>query len=430
MRNFTLVFCAVLLSAGAFAQATPTATLTPSVTPAGGSNFGASVAISGSTVATPSFTLINGQGASVIFVFTKPSSVAWTNMTQSATLVALPGDSITGTVAMNGDGSVIVSSGTQGVYVFLKPQGGWQGTVNPSALLTPGPAPKSWVTQGDLGPVAINAQGTTIIAGASNAGYAEHRSGGVKVPASSLVGAAYIFVQPQGGWANMTATAKLTASDGVAGDRFGTTVSISANTVAVGATGVSNFTGAAYLYNRPATGTWLSTEHFRSRFAIAGEQAKNLFGFSLAIGNSGALVAIGDAQGCAVSNPGHAFVYAQPAHSGWPAAPIPTAILTPSDISGGGCFGWVSVGESAGNQVVIVGATNTGADQITGSAYTFTEPNGGWINMSLPASMVGLSGSVYFGYSSDIGGRTFAIGAPDTEVNGVNNTGAVYLFSN
>jgi len=431
MRNRVLAFAAFLsLSVGAFAQATPTAVLT-AAKPVQNAELGRAVAMSGSTVATPGLIQISQeQLESVIFVYTKPSAASWTNMTQNATLVA-PGDTFNQSIAMNGDGSIIVSSGTQGAYVFVRPQGGWQGTVNPSALLTPGPAPKPWVLQGGLGGVAINSQGNTIIAGAPGAGYAEHRSGGVKIPASPFIGAAYMFVEPDGGWANMTATAKLTASDGAANDRFGTTVGISANTVAIGALGVSSFTGAAYIYNRPATGKWVSTEHFRSRLAVASEQPNDRFGLFLSIGNSGALVTVGDIEGCAASNPGHAFVYARSAHSGWAAAPSPAAVLTPSDISGEGCFGRVSVGESEGSQVVVVGAPTAGGDNQPGAAYVFAEPGNGWVDTSAAASFS--PGNVPFatlGYASSVGGRTFAISGPNADQNGVSEAGAIYLFSN
>ena len=52
---------------------------------------------------------------------------------------------------------------------------------------------------------------------------------------NSHQGAAYVFTEPGSGWANMTQTAKLTASDGAADDDFGYSVSISGNTVVVGA---------------------------------------------------------------------------------------------------------------------------------------------------------------------------------------------------
>ena len=61
------------------------------------------------------------------------------------------------------------------------------------------------------------------------------RSAAATVGTNSHQGAAYVFTEPGSGWANMTQTAKLTASDGAAGDYFGSSVSISGNTVVVGA---------------------------------------------------------------------------------------------------------------------------------------------------------------------------------------------------
>ena len=71
-------------------------------------------------------------------------------------------------------------------------------------------------------------------------------------------GAAYVFTEPGSGWANMTQTAKLTASDGAADDRFGDSVSISGNTVVVGApnatVGGNSGQGAAYVFTEPGSG--------------------------------------------------------------------------------------------------------------------------------------------------------------------------------
>ena len=44
------------------------------------------------------------------------------------------------------------------------------------------------------------------------------RSADATVGANIGQGAAYVFTEPASGWANMTQTAKLTASDGAAGD--------------------------------------------------------------------------------------------------------------------------------------------------------------------------------------------------------------------
>jgi len=433
MRNRAVAFLTFLsLSVGAFGQTTPTAVLT-AANPIQGAALGYYVAMSGSTVATTAMTRVSGKIVNAGFVYTKPAAAAWTDMTQSALLVP-PDDNLVGPIAISGDGSIIVATSEQeGVYVFVRPAGGWQGMVNRIARLTFGPAPKPWVNQGNAQYVAINAKGDTIVAGAANAGYLEHRSGGVDVPASPNRGAVYIFTEPVGGWADMTATAKLTSSDAAANDYFGSPVSISANTVLIGSPGTSNYTGAAYLFNRPASGTWATTQRFQSKFTVPGEKFQDELGGFLAMGSSGALVVLGDLQGCNYStdpnNVGHAFVYVRPTH-GWPASPTPTATLTPSDLTTAGCFAPLAVGGSAGSQVVLAGASGIWTASTYGAAYTFAEPATGWTDMSLPASMLGARSAQDFGISGSLGGgRTIAVGAFDNLVGG-EYEGAIFLFSN
>jgi hypothetical protein len=76
-------------------------------------------------------------------------------------------------------------------------------------------------------------------------------------------GVTYVFVKPAGGWASMTETAELTASDGLSGDFFGSSVAIDGDTVVVGAPSHPNGgsgnsgRGAAYVFVKPAGG-WMS----------------------------------------------------------------------------------------------------------------------------------------------------------------------------
>jgi hypothetical protein len=69
---------------------------------------------------------------------------------------------------------------------------------------------------------------------------------------SSGRGAAYVFFRDVGGW---TLQQKLEASDGLAGDSFGTSVSVSGDHVAIGAPGRSSGRGAVYTFSRTA-GVW------------------------------------------------------------------------------------------------------------------------------------------------------------------------------
>ena len=91
--------------------------------------------------------------------------------------------------------------------------------------------------------VAIS--GNTLVVGALNA----------TVGGNPAQGAAYVFTEPSSGWADTTQTAKLTASDGAAGDCFGCSVSISGNTVVVGAVSATVIgdnvgPGAAYVFGQ------------------------------------------------------------------------------------------------------------------------------------------------------------------------------------
>src|SRR5205807_1572235 len=57
------------------------------------------------------------------------------------------------------------------------------------------------------------------------------------VGANPFQGAAYVFVKPATGWANATQTTKVTASDGAAADVFGLSVAVSGDTAVAGASG-------------------------------------------------------------------------------------------------------------------------------------------------------------------------------------------------
>ncbi len=73
-------------------------------------------------------------------------------------------------------------------------------------------------------------------------------------------GAAYVFREPSLGWADMFQTAELISSDRVEGDSFGESVAISGNTVVVGASGANGSNGAAYVFTEPASGWANMTE--------------------------------------------------------------------------------------------------------------------------------------------------------------------------
>jgi hypothetical protein len=135
---------------------------------------------------------------------------------------------------------------------------------------------------------------------------------GDDIGANGDQGSAYVFVKPGGGWANMTETAKLTASDGAAGDEFGVSVAISGDAVVVGANGAhisgKALQGSAYVFVKPGGG-WAGPLTEQAKLTASDGAVGDQFGFSVAV--SGDTVVVGapfdDIDGAA--NQGSAYVF-------------------------------------------------------------------------------------------------------------------------
>jgi hypothetical protein len=146
-------------------------------------------------------------------------------MTQTAKLTASDGASL-GSVSISG--STVAATGSGAAYVFTQPTGGWANMTQTAKLTSSDGA--------SLGSISIS--GATVAAGASTA--------------NTNQGAAYVFTEPGGGWANMNQPFKVLASDGASGDAFGGSLSVNGNTLVVGAAsaasaGTSNV-GTAYVF--------------------------------------------------------------------------------------------------------------------------------------------------------------------------------------
>jgi hypothetical protein len=109
----------------------------------------------------------------------------------------------------------------------------------------------------------------------------------------------------------LTETAKLSTSDGVAGDRFGLSLIIISNTVIAGAPGDDSGQGSAYIFAKP-DGSWTTTSTFAAKLTTSDGAANDFFGFSMA--TSGETVVIGaqghdGTRGSAYVFVSHHFVY-------------------------------------------------------------------------------------------------------------------------
>ncbi|HUP50783.1 MAG TPA: post-COAP-1 domain-containing protein [Thermoanaerobaculia bacterium] len=265
--------------------------------------------------------------------------------------------------------------------------------------------------------VAIS--GDTVIVGAI----------GADVGTNPNQGAVYVFVKPAAGWANATETAKLTASDGVHSDLFGSSVAVSGTTVVVGAraddVGTNVNQGSAYVFVKPASG-WASATETAKLTASDGAPDDE---FGWAVGISGNTVAVGaprDDIGLSSSR-GSAYVFVKPA-SGWASA-TETAKLTSSDGAGVDFFG-TSVAISGDTIVVGAPLNNVGSNRDQGSAYVFIEPATGWANATETAKLTASDGASvdWFGSSVATSSDTIVVGASLDDVGAENHQGSAYVF--
>ncbi len=254
-----------------------------------------------------------------------------------------------------------------------------------------------------------------------------------KIGSNRCQGAAYIFEKPAAGWGTTsTFVAKLTASDGAAGDSFGQAVAIGLNTVVVGAPFKSvngKAQGEVYVFTKPAAGWTSTTETAKLNPSDAATSCSTsaycLFGNSVAV--SGSHVVVGSAGNIVNKKAfqGAVYVYVKPA-TGWTNA-TQLAKLTVSQASTGDQLG-ASV--SISGDIVAAGAPNVNS---TGAAYVFVRPATGWRNSSTPnTTLTASDGALYdaFGWSVAAQGRAVLVGAPQfgNPQIGPQAPGKAYLF--
>ncbi len=214
-----------------------------------GPYFGYAVAVSGDTIVVGAYKADLGgkAGTGKAYVFVKPAN-GWKSMTQTAKLTSLSESWDFGfAVAISGDTVVVGAKGTTvnlmpdrgAAYVFIKPGTGWSDMTETAKLIA-----SDWINSDELGnSVAIS--GDTIVVGAKE---------NDESISKDRAGAAYVFVKPVSGWLDMFETAKLKASDAAHYAVFGTSVGISGDMIVVGAPGDNTSRGAAYVFVRPAGG--------------------------------------------------------------------------------------------------------------------------------------------------------------------------------
>lgn len=199
------------------------------------------------------------------------------------------------------------------------------------------------------------------------------------------------------------------------GGEFGFSVGISGTTLVVGAPRETSqsytWAGNAYTFNT-TTDTSIAT------LANTDAQAGGLFGNSVAINGTTAVVGASAEKASGDTGAGHAYLYnATTGHL------IHT--LTSAHPQVDGAFGW-SVAISGSFGVVGAPFENASGQPGSGRAYTFNATSGKLISTLTSPDAI-LNGD--FGYSVGISGATVVVGAPGENASGLSYVGNAYLYN-
>ena len=332
--------------------------------------LGQSAAISGDTIVVGTTSGIVGNTVhGIAHVFVEPASGWSGRLHEAATLIPSDGDnfdSFAVSVAVSGDTIVVGAyehdiAGSEDVgaaYVYVRPPGGWAGTLTETAKLTA----SDGAINDTLG-MAVAMSGDTIAAGARPT-----------IGANPGQGAVYVFIEPAGGWAGELAeSAKLTASDGKAFDELGSRVSLDGGTIVASALFADlaprENQGAAYVFVEPA-GSWAGELTENAKLTASDANVMDQFGDGIAV--SGPVVVVGVFNGEVGSqrDQGYAAVFVEPP-GGWAGNLNETLKLAAPDGVAQDHFGDSAAVE---NGVVVVGCPFDGPEigEHPGSAYVFS----------------------------------------------------------
>ena len=304
----------------------------------------------------------------------------------------------------------------------------------------------------------------TVVVGAREEDSAATGVNSVPNEAATDSGAAYVFVRNGAVW---TQQAYLKASNTGASDYFGESVSVSGDTVVVGAawedsstTGINSTpdegaldAGAAYVFVRSGT-TW-SQQAYLKPVAVGTTQVGDNFGDSVAVSGDTVVVGaptedssttgINSTRNESASAAGAAYVFVRSGTTWSQQAYLKPAVV--GSAQAGDQFGY-SVAVS-GDTVVVgahledssttgINSTPNEATADSGAAYVFTRSGAEWTQQAyLKASNT--EGTDYFGRSVAVSGDMVVVGAYGesggaTGVNGnqadnsVTDSGAAYVF--
>jgi hypothetical protein len=232
--------------------------------------------------------------------------------------------------------------------------------------------------------------------------------------ATADAGKVQVFVRTGTSW-RLQAT--LLASDASVGAEFGYAVAISGDTAVVGARNSGPAAqGAAYVFVRSG-GAWSQ----QSRLSSGDVLQFSEFGSAVAV--DGDTVLVGTRQGGSTLSvrPGAVYVFTRTAAS-W----VQQAKLVPADAAHADQFG-AAVALSGGTALVGAPRADTGAGADAGAAYVYTGSGSAW---NLQQKLVASDGAAsdQLGSAVALSGDSVVLGAPLDDTATQVNAGAAYVF--
>ncbi len=251
--------------------------------------FGISVSISGDTAIVGAHQDDDdGSRSGSAYVFVR-AGTTWTQQAKLTASDAASGDRFGSGVSISGESAIISAptddddgSSSGSAYVFVRAGTTW----SQQAKLT-----ASDDEAGDHFGTSVSVSGDTALVGAN-----------LEAAGGGEAGAAYVFVRSGVSWSQQ---AKLTASDAAADDEFGESVSVSGDQALVGARlddDAGSRSGSAYLFSRAGT-TW-TQQKLVAPDAAAGDR----FGSSVSI-SAGVLLIGAEENDDGGSNSGSAYIF-------------------------------------------------------------------------------------------------------------------------
>lgn len=384
--------------------------------------FGNTAAIYGDTLVVGAYYADNlgvtDQGAAYVYYRNLGGIEAWGQMVKLVAADGATGDTFgvataieADTIAIGARYADVNGNGNQGaVYLFERNAGGadaWGQVKKITAI--DGSA-------GDLFGQSVALDNETLVIGAL----------GADVNGNTDQGIVYVYYRNLGGVDNWGQAAKLTASDGSAGDYFGWPARVDGDVLVASSSAKNNLQGAAYVFYRNQGGADVWGE-VKKLIAVDG-QSEDRFGYSLGV--SGDIIACGAYLADPGGNidQGAVYVYQRDAAGADQWGQVKKLIGSDSTYDDR-----LGISVAIDGDTILTGAytASPGGVYRAGAAYAYLRDSGGsnaWEEVAkITASDPG--GEDEFGYSIYLDEETAVVGAYAVDVNGVYNQGAAYVFS-